>query len=55
MHCSWVHGSLQRHIDIQLSAVLPNEPLTTVSHQQSVFLRNALPVSSVAAAPILCS
>ena len=54
-HCSWLNGSLQRHIDIQLSAVLPNEPQTTVSHQQSVYLRNALPVSSVAAATTLCS
>lgn len=44
--CTWVNASLLRHIDIQLTATLPNDPLTTVTHQQSVQLRNAQPASA---------
>ena len=51
-HCTWLSGSLLRHIDIQLTAALPNDPLTTVTHQQSVQLRNAQPAS---AWPASCS
>jgi hypothetical protein len=43
---------LLRHIDIQLTDALPNDPLTTVTHQQSVQLRNAQPAS---AWPASCS
>ena len=44
--CAWANGSLLRHLDIQLTAALPNDPLTTVTHQQSVQLRNAQPASA---------
>ncbi len=44
--CAWVDGTVQRHIDIQLTASLPNDPLTLVTHQQSVNLRNALPAAN---------
>jgi type II secretory pathway component PulJ len=44
--CTWVNDSLLRHIDIQLTATLPNDPLTVVTHQQSVQLRNAQPASA---------
>lgn len=54
-HCVWQNGSLQRYIDIQLSAALPNEPLNTVTHQRSVHLRNAQPASTTASGPGLCS
>jgi type II secretory pathway component PulJ len=43
--CTWVNGSVLRHIDMALTAALPNDPLTTVTHQQSVHLRNAQPAS----------
>ena len=43
--CVWVNGSVLRQIDIQLTAVLPDDPLTTVALQQSVQLRNATPAS----------
>lgn len=49
--CAWANGSLLRHLDIQLTAALPNDPLTTVTHQQSVQLRNAQPA---AAWPVSC-
>ncbi len=45
-HCTWVNGSLLRHINIELSASLPSDPLTTVTHQQSVQLRNAQPAAA---------
>jgi len=44
--CTWLKGSVLRQIDIQLTAALPNAPLTTVTHQQSVQLRNAQPAST---------
>jgi type IV pilus assembly protein PilW len=44
-HCTWVNGSVLRHIDIALTAALPNDPLTTLTLQQSVQLRNAQPAS----------
>jgi Tfp pilus assembly protein PilW len=47
LRCSAVAGTLMRHIDLQMTAALPNDPLTTVTHQQSVALRNALPVTNI--------
>jgi type IV pilus assembly protein PilW len=44
--CTWVNDSVLRHIDIQLRATLPNDPLTVVTHEQSVQLRNAQPASA---------
>jgi len=43
--CTWLNGSVLRHIDIALTAALPNDPLSTVTHQQSVQLRNAQPAA----------
>ncbi len=54
-HCAWANGSLQRYIDIQLSAALPSEPTNTITHQVSVYLRNAQPVSTLAKSTALCS
>lgn len=44
--CAWANGSLLRHLDIQLTAALPNDTLTTVTHQQSLQLRNAQPAAA---------
>lgn len=44
--CTWVDGTLLRHIDIELTAALPNDPWMQVTHQQSVHLRNALPAAN---------
>ena len=53
--CVWQNGSLQRYIEIQLSAALPSDPLYSVTHQRSVFLRNAQPASTPSANAGLCS
>ena len=50
--CTWRDGSVLRHIDIQLSAELPSDPLTQVTHQLSVQLRNAQPAAT---APSSCN
>lgn len=44
--CTWANGSVLRYVEIQLTAALPNDPFTTLTHQQSVQLRNAQPAAA---------
>lgn len=48
-HCRLVEGSLMRHIDIEISATLPNDPLTIATHKQSITLHNAIPATTLPA------
>ena len=47
LHCRWVNGSLLRHMDIQMTVALPNDPLTTVTHKQNIALQNAVPATAL--------
>ena len=46
--CSWVQGSLLRHITVQITAVSPNDPHTLVTQKQSITLHNAIPATALA-------
>lgn len=46
--CSWVQGTLLRHMTVQISAALPNDPNTLVTLKQSIALHNAMPATALA-------
>jgi type IV pilus assembly protein PilW len=48
-HCSWLQGTLLRHITVQITAALPNDPNTAMTQKQSIALHNAMPASTLAA------
>ena len=47
-HCSWVKGTLLRHLIVQITAALPNDPNTLVTQKQSITLHNAMPATALA-------
>jgi len=47
-HCSWLQGTLFRHITVQLTAALPNDPSTLLTQKQSITLHNASPAAALA-------
>ena len=46
--CSWVQGTLLRHMTVQITAALPNDPNTLVTQTQSIALHNAMPATAIA-------
>jgi type IV pilus assembly protein PilW len=47
-HCSWVQGTLLRHITIQITGALPSDPKIIVNQKQSIALHNAAPATALA-------
>ena len=47
-HCSWVEGTLLRHMTVQITAALPSDPKTLVTQKQSIALHNAMPATALA-------
>ena len=46
--CSWVQGTLLRHMTVQITAALPNDLNTLVTQTQSIALHNAMPATAIA-------
>jgi len=46
--CSWIQGTLLRHMTVQITGALPNDPNTLVTQKQSIALHNAMPATALA-------